>query len=1152
MSAELIALLDELSTRGVSLRVEGDRLRVRGPEGALTGALRDRLTAHREAIVTLLREQQGGDERPDLVPVARTGELPLSFGQQRLWFVTQLAPASNAAYNIVAAVRLAGALRTDALERSLNELVRRHETLRTGFVSVEGRPVQRIQPDAALGLTRVDLSDLPPAAQDEAVARRLRDENLAPFDLEAPPLLRGTLLTLAPDRHVLIVVIHHLVSDGWSSGVIIRELARLYDAFSAGRPSPLPPLPVQYVDYVAWQRSWLKDGVLRGQLDFWKRYLDGVPVLDLPTDHPRRGVQRYAGASESFVLPAALARRLNDLSRREGATLFMTLLAAFAVLLYRSTGQDDLAIGSSIANRGHKRLEDLIGFLTNTLVMRVDLSGNPTFVELLGRVRHVAREAYARQDVPFEKLVEELQPERVLSQNPLFQVAFSLLQAHRDSLELGDLTIEQIDVPSATSRFDLTLTMEDAREGLIGSVEYNTDLFERETIRRTIGHLEVLLAAVAEAPETRVADLPVMSPGEQRRVTVELNATDTAYPRDACVHQLVEEWAARTPDAVALRSGAVRLTYGELNVRANRLARRLRARGVGPEAAVAICAERSVEMIVGLVAILKAGGFYVPFDPTDPAERLAYLFAQVGTRLILAPEARAEELARYGIEVYVPARHAVELEGEPAGDLPNLTHPDNLIYTTYTSGSTGLPKGICIPHRGVVRLVRDTNYMRFEPSLVFLEIAPVSFDASTFEIWGALASGAQLVIMPPEIPSLHELGETIRTQGVTTLYLTSALFSLMVDERVETFAGVRQLLVGGDAISVPHARRLLAANPGITLINGYGPTETTTFAACGILTRPDQVGHTVTIGTPIANTTTCILDQRMNPVPIGVPGDLYIGGDGNARGYLNLPGLTAASFLPDPIGRPGGRLYRTGDLARHLADGTMEFLGRRDNQVKLRGFRIELGEIENVLGALPAVKEAVVLVHEDRPGDKRLVAYVQPTDGGVLTEAACLEALRRRLPDYMVPSTLVIVDAFPLTAHNKIDRKALRAIGTAGPADDRRFVAPRTPVEDVLGGIWREVLQVERVGATDDFFDLGGHSLLATQVMWRVYETFQVELPLRQLFESPTVEHFAAALERAEPAPGRIRAIADLRQRVSRMSPDEVQRLLREKSAGRM
>jgi len=1149
MSADLIALLNELSARGLQLRADGGRLRVRGPEGALTGPLRERLAAQKEALLALLRDREGDDRRPDPVPAARTGELPLSFGQQRLWFVTQLAPASNAAYNIVAAVRLTGALRVEVLERSLDELIRRHETLRTGFVSVEGRPVQRIHDAATLALSRVDLSALAPDGRDDAVARRLREENLTPFDLTRPPLLRGTLLALGDDRHVLIVVIHHLVSDGWSSGVIIRELAQLYDAFSAGRPSPLPPLPIQYVDYVVWQRSWLQGAVLQDQLDFWKRGLAGVPVLDLPADHPRPGVQRYAGSSESFVLPPPLSRRLNDLSRREGATLFMTLLAAFAVLLYRRSGQDDLAIGSSIANRGHRRLEGLIGFLTNTLVMRTDLSGNPPFVGLLARVRHAAREAYARQDVPFEKLVEALQPERVLSQNPLFQVAFSLLQAHRDSLRLGDLTIQQLDVPSATSRFDLTLTMEDAREGLIGSFEYSTDLFERDTIRRMIEHLGVLLEAIAERPDTRLADLPVMTGAERQRVTDGLNATGTAYPRDACVHQLFEEQAARTPDRVALRSGTRTLTYGDLNARANRLARQLRARGVGPDTAVAICAERSIGMIAGLVAILKAGGFYVPFDPTDPPDRLAYLLSQVGARLILAPEDREADLARYGIEVYVPARHAGELAREAAGDLPNPAHPDNLVYTTYTSGSTGLPKGICIPHRGVVRLVRDTDYMRFEPSLVFLEIAPVSFDASTFEIWGALSNGAQLVIMPPEIPSLRELGETIRTQEVTTLYLTSALFSLMVDERVEAFAGVRQLLVGGDAISVPHARRLLAANPGLTLINGYGPTETTTFAACGILTKPGQVGHTVTIGTPIANTTTYILDGRMNPVPIGVPGDLYIGGDGNARGYLMLPGLTAASFVPDPFGRPGDRLYRTGDLARHLADGTMEFLGRRDHQVKLRGFRIELGEIENVLGALPAVKEAVVLVHEDRPGDRRLVAYVQPGAGGVVTEATCLEALRLKLPDYMVPSAVVVVEAFPLTPHNKIDRQALRARGAARAAEERRFVMPRTAVEEVLAGIWRDVLQVDRVGATDDFFDLGGHSLLATQVMWRVYETFQVELPLRHLFESPTVEHFAAALERADPRPGRVEAVARVRQQVGRMSADDVQRLLREKTA---
>jgi amino acid adenylation domain-containing protein len=1113
VSLELIALLDELSARGLQLRVEGDRLRVRGPEGALTGPLRERLAAQKDALITLLQ----GERRPDLVQAPRAGELPLSSGQQRLWFLTQLAPASSAAYNIVAAVRLAGRLRVDALEQALNELIRRHETLRTGFVSIEGRPVQRIHEAAALMLSRVDGSTLDAAGRDDAIARRLRDANLAPFDLTTPPLIRGTLLALAPQEHVLIVVIHHLVSDGWSSGVIIRELAQLYDAFSAGRPSPLPPLEVQYVDYVVWQQSWLMGDVLRAQLDFWTQHLAGVPVLDLPADHPRPAAQSYAGASESFVLPPALSQQLNELSRREGATLFMTLLAAFAVLLSRYSGQDDLAVGTSIANRGHRRLEPLIGFLTNTLVMRTDLSGNPSFTELLARVRLVARDAYARQDVPFEKLVEALQPERMLSQNPLFQVAFSLLQAHRDSLRLGDLTIQQVDVPSATSRFDLTLTMEDAREGLLGHFEYNADLFEPGTIRRMVEHFGVLLEAIAADPSMPVADLPLMTAAERDRVTTALNATTTAYPRDRCVHQLFEEHAARTPAAVALRAGSRVLRYGELNARANQLARRLRARGVGPETAVAVCAERSIEMIVGLLAVLKAGGFYVPFDPTDPPDRLAYLVSQVGARLILAPEARAGALGRYGVEVFVPGRHADELAAEATGDLSNLTHPDNLVYTTYTSGSTGLPKGICIPHRGVVRLVRDTGYMTFEPSLVFLEIAPVSFDASTFEIWGALSNGAQLVIMPPEIPSLRELGETIRTQGVTTLYLTSALFSLMVDERVEAFAGVRQLLVGGDAISVPHARRLLAATPGITLINGYGPTETTTFAACGILTAPEQVGHTVTIGTPIANTTTCILDSRMNPVPIGVPGDLYIGGDGNARGYLNLPGLTAASFVPDPFGRPGDRLYRTGDLARHLPDGTIEFLGRRDNQVKLRGFRIELGEIENVLGAQPGVRETVVLVHEDRPGDKRLVAYVQPATGAAPGDEALLAALRRRLPDYMVPTAIVMVDAFPLTAHNKIDRQALRALGAGRTPDGRRFVAPRTAVEDVLAGIWREVLQVDRVGATDDFFDLGGHSLLAVQLLSRVRESYGADLSLEIVYSGAfTVAELAQAIERKQ------------------------------------
>lgn len=1132
MNTEILALLDECRARGVVLALEGDRLRARGDAGAMTPALREALREHRAALVELLggRRDEASHE-----PVHRPqpGDRLLSSAQHRLWFVTQLAPASSVAYNIVAAVRITGNLDLDVLRRALAGIVAGHDTLRTAFVTVHGEPRQRISATATITLRQLDLPD-----EQDAIDRLLIDEGRAPFDLTTAPLVRGVLARISDRDHVFALILHHLVSDGWSSGVIISEMAALYSAFSAGLPSPLLELPLQYTDYVEWQRQGLSGAAYEADVAFWKRTLDAVPTLNLPTDHPRPPQPSYRGTSERFRLPVSLTARLEGLAKREGATLFMTLLAGFTALLSRLSGQHDFAIGTTVANRPRKTLEPLIGFFTNMLVMRTDVSGSPSFAAIVRRVRDTAYAAFEHQEVPFDRVVEAVQPERMASHNPLAQVCFSLLQAHRDQLRLGDLDVVLLDPPSPAARFDLTLTMEDTREGLVGAFEYSTDLFERETIVRLIGHLQTLLEGAVANPEQSLADLPLLGEAERRRIVVDWNDSSTAYPRHAVLHELVEEQVARAPNAVAVRAGAVTLTYGELNARANRLARLLRARGVGPDRAVAVAALRSADMIVELLAILKAGGYYVPFDPSDPPERLAFVFGQVGPAVMLAPASEWPHLARHGLEI-LSAASVDETAGYEGTNLDNRTCPDNLAYTTYTSGSTGVPKGICIPHRGVVRLVRETNYMTFDPSLVFLEIAPVSFDASTLEIWGALASGAALAVLPPGVPSLRELAATIEHYGVTSLYLTSALFNLMVDERVNAFARVKHLLVGGDIISVPHARKVLEANPGVTLINGYGPTETTTFASCGIMTAPEDVGYTVTIGRPISNTKLYVLDGRFNPVPVGVPGDLFIAGDGNARGYLNLPGLTAASFVPDPFGAPGDRMYRTGDLARYMADGTLEFLGRKDHQVKVRGFRIELGEIENVLSAIDGVAEAVVLVDEVRPGDKRLVAYIQRRPGSELSEAECVAALREKLPDYMVPADFVSVDALPLTPHNKIDRQALRRMAPTRDAV-RRFVEPSTALEQVIAQIWQEVLEVERVGVTDSFFDLGGHSLLATQVMWRVFEVFGVEVPLRRLFESPTVAEFASALDQAEGRSGRLARAAALYQEVRLLSAEEV------------
>jgi amino acid adenylation domain-containing protein len=1139
VNQELLELLDECRRGGIVLALENSQLRARGDAAALTPELRSALKRHRTAIMEMLG---AGQDKPGILePVfrERAGDQPVSSAQHRLWFVTELAPESSVAYHIVAAVRIGGALNVPVLERALAEIVRRHNVLRTAFVSVQGQPCQRIDPAATLSLRRAEVT-----SDETAITRLLLEEAQVPFDLEQSPLVRGVLARIDEHDQVLALIVHHLVSDGWSSGVIIDEVAALYSAYSAGQPSPLPPLPLQYADYVEWQQQVLTGPAFDADVAFWRDTLDGVPTLTLPTDHPRPPFPSYAGSSERFVLPHVLTNQLNDLSRREGATLFMTLLAAFAVLLSRYSGQHDLAIGTTVANRPRTTLESLVGFFTNMLAMRMNVDGELGFDAFLGRVRGDVRAALQREHVPFDRVVEAVQPERIASHNPLVQVCFSFLQAHRDTLRLGDLDVVQIDPPSPASRFDLTLMMEDTAAGLVGAFEYSTDLFERETIVRLIGHWQTLLESLVTEPERSIADHSLLGSAERNRILMGWNDSTTAYPRDAVLHELVEEQVARRPDAIAVRADGMTLTYSELNARANRLARKLRSYGVGPDKAVAVAALRSAAMIVELLAVLKAGGYYVPFDPTDPPDRLAFVFEQVNPLVILAPESAVSGLARHDLPI-LSGGHKSGNANIDVSNLDTRVGPENLAYTTYTSGSTGVPKGICIVHRGVVRLVRQTNYMTFDSSLVFLEIAPVSFDASTLEIWGALASGGELVVLPPHVPSLRDLGLAIERHSVTSLYLTSALFNLMVDERVAAFANVKHLLVGGDIISVPHARRLLEANPGVTLINGYGPTETTTFASCGIMSRPEHVGYTVTIGRPISNTTLYVLDSRMTPQPVGVPGDLFIAGDGNARGYLNLPGLTAEAFVPNPFGTPGARMYRTGDLARYRCDGTLEFLGRRDNQVKVRGFRIELGEIENVLAAVGGVSEVAVLVSEIRSGDKRLTAYVQQQADGELTESVCVAALRERLPDYMVPSAFVFVDAFPLTPHNKLDRKALSLLAPTQNCETQ-FVLPTSALESVIARIWRETLDVERVGVTDDFFDLGGHSLLATQVMWRVFETFNVEVPLRRLFDAPTVGEFVAALEEVEGSTGRLMRVAELHEEVFQLTDDEVSLRLEE------
>ncbi len=1071
-------------------------------------------------VETALRSGAGLDA-PPIVSVTRTENLPLSFAQQRLWFIDQLQPGAHV-YNVPVPLRLTGSLDAAVLAQALSEVVRRHESLRTTFAEADGQPVQLIHPPAPLLLHIEDLSHLEEAERKAQAEQLATEEAQQPFDLGAGPLLRARLLRLSDEQHILLFTMHHIISDGWSMGVLVREVTQLYEAYLKGEESPLAELSIQYADFAVWQREWMSGEVLERELNYWRQQLAGAPpVLELPTDKPRPAVQSFAGARHSFSLPGELAEGLRKLSRAEGATLFMTLLAGFQSLLARYSGQNDIVVGSPIAGRNRAETESLIGFFVNTLALRTDLSGDPNFRQLLARVREVCLGAYAHQDVPFEKLVEELAPERSLSHTPLFQVMFAMQNAPGSELESGELRLSAVGAEDAASgtaaKFDLTLTAWEAEGGEVEcGWSYNTEIFETETVARLTRSLLKLLAAAVECPEQPLSSLSLLSTEERHQLLVEWNDTARDYPRASAIATLFEQQAERRPDAVALVFQDDKLTYAELNRRANVLARQLRALGVGADVLVGLCVERSPEMIAALLAVLKAGGAYLPLDPAYPRERLAFMLEDAGARIVLTERGLLGALPETDAKIICLDEERPAVAGDE--NLGVHVSPDNLAYVAYTSGSTGRPKGVAVSQRNVVRLVRENWFASFDEREVFLQFAPVAFDASTFEIWGALLNGARLAIMPPGVPSLEELGGALGRHEVTTLWLTAGLFHLMVDERLEDLKGVRQMLAGGDVLSVAHVRRFLReAGEGCTLVNGYGPTENTTFTCCQPLRAGDRVGNSVPLGRPIANTRVYILDERLQPVAPGAPGELCTGGDGLARGYVNRPALTAERFIPDPFSaEPGARLYRTGDLARYLADGRIEFLGRRDEQVKVRGFRIELGEIESVLAQHHALRDAAVIIKEDASGDKRLIAFLRARQEPSPSAAELRGFLLEKLPDYMIPSVFVSLETWPLTTNGKLDRKALNAHEVALPeSSDEAYAAPGTPAEEMLVGVWAEVLGLGRVGIHDNFFDAGGHSLLATQLMSRVRAAFGVDVPLRLLFESPTVAELARHVESA-------------------------------------
>ncbi len=1034
---------------------------------------------------------------------------PLSFAQQRLWFLHNFEPDSPE-YNVPQAFRIAGDLDAELLQRALREVVRRHETLRTTFRSVEGVPAQVIAQVVDMEVPYVDararVAD-PAQAWDEALRLAAADAR-EPFDLTLGPLMRARLFRTGEREHLLYYNVHHIAYDGWSMAIFMRELAAIHDALAAAVPAPLPELPVQYLDFALWQREWLSGEVLAAQLAYWRRQLAAAPPLELPTDRPRPPVRTYHGAAIPLALGDGLQRGLRELARRQGTTLFVVLMAAWKALLHHWTTQEDLSVGTLIANRRRPEIEGLIGFFANSLALRSDLGGDPPLAALLGREREVLLDAYAHQDLPFEKLVEELNPPRDLARTPLFQVMMLLLNAPGEAPDLPGLLLQPVAIDSRTSKMEMTLYLTDMPARLEGFLEYNTDLFERATMARLLGHyLRVLETAVGRS-ETRLSELPLLSEEERRQVLVDWNATHAAAP-ETTLHGWIEERVRQTPAATAVEQAGRRLSYGELDAAANRLARHLRRLGVAPEVLVGLAMERSLEMLVALLAVLKAGGAYLPIDPEHPKERLAHMLADARVPVLVTQESLLDRLPAHAARVVAVDRDAAAIAGESAAPVNGCAGPGTLAYVIYTSGSTGRPKGVQIPHAAVVNFL---NSMRRRPGLAssdtLLAVTTLSFDIAGLELYLPLVCGARLLLVSRETAQAGEqLREVLEGQGVTFMQATPATWRLLL---AAGWTGNRRLVVlcGGEALPRDLASQLLGACGA--LWNVYGPTEATIWST---LDRVEPEGPIV-IGRPLDNTEIYLLSRRLRPVPVGVPGELLIGGAGLSRGYRGRPELTAERFIADPFAGPaaaGARLYRTGDLARHLPDGRIEFLGRIDHQVKVRGFRIELGDVEAALLAHPAIAQAVATAREEGAGGKQLAAYLvagPAAASAARPQVAELRAfLKERLPEYMLPATFTFLDELPLSPNGKVDRRALPAPDRSTAA--RAYVAPRDEKESFFCQLWQELLGLEWVGVDDDFFELGGDSLLVIRVVTKANQA-ALGITTKQVFQHRTPAELAA------------------------------------------
>ena len=1106
---KVVEFLSYLNSLEIKLWLEEEKLKYQAPQGVMTAEIKQEIGTRKPEILDFLsREAQPSPNSPEsvIIPVSRDEDLPLSFAQQRMWFLYQM-DSQNPAYNECPAIRLTGNLNIDILEQSLNAIIQRHEILRTTFPMVEGKPIQKIAPFLKVNLLKVELKDLPIEKVEEIVAQELQK----PFDLTQSPLLRFTLFDLGYEDYILVPVIHHIIIDGWSKGILFKELSSFYQALLSNSTASLPKLPIQYADFAVWQRQWLQGEVLANQLNYWKKQLAAAPpLLELPTDKPRPPIPSFRGSSICFKIDSDVTEKLKSLSQKSGVTLFMTLLATLNTLLFRYSSQKDILVGTPTANRNRQEIEPLIGFFVNTLVMRNSLEGNLSFSELLQQVRNVVLESYANQDVPFEQVVDGLQIERSLSYNPLFQVMFALQNTPLTALDIPGLRVKSMAVENVRVKFDLTLILEEIETDqgtyLEGYWEYNGDLYTAERITRLMGHFQTLLKGIVKNPQQKVGELPLLTDPEKQQILVEWNQTQVPYQDHQCIHQLFEEQVAKNPDAVAVIYEQECLTYQQLNQKANQLAHYLQSLGIKTEELVGVCVERSPLIIIGILGILKAGAAYLPLDPSYPPNRLIYMVEDSGVSVVLTQEKLANTLQLENLQkVYLDQDWPII--SQQSSDPPvSETQAKNLAYVIYTSGSTGKPKGVLLAHKGVCNLAtQQRKIFNIKAQSRVLQFASFSFDASVWEIFMALGSGATLVMGDSDslLPG-ENLLNLLKKQKITIATLPPSALAVMPTDELPD---LQSLIVAGESSSADLLKKWCQNRH---VFNAYGPTESTVCTTIALIKDPQEKPP---IGKPLGNFQVYILDPCLNPVPIGINGELYIGGEGLAKGYLGQPELTNSKFISNPFNDdPASRLYKTGDIVRYLADGNIDFMGRIDHQIKIRGFRIELGEIETVLSQHPQVQEGIVIAREDELGVKRLSAYVIPVTQQ-LTRQELRQFLQDKLPNYMVPAFLMLLDSFPLTPNGKVDRRAL-PIPEIDLHELENYIAPSTDTETILAQIWQSVLGRERISIHDNFFELGGDSIIGIQIVAKANQAGLGITP-KQLFSHQTIAQLATVTEKA-------------------------------------